>query len=109
MNRRAQLALDAIDDVLSSPVHFDESLEYELTTADFDWLEVAREAVEYSIPKFVACPKGWQGYGGTRYYCPTCKKAARQNELFCHNCGQSLKYPKIEYIKDAKETILVWE
>lgn len=39
-------AIEIIDDVLSSPIHYDESIEYQLTTDDIDWLEEAKRALE---------------------------------------------------------------
>ena len=38
-------AIEIIDDVLSSPIHYDESIEYQLTTDDIDWLEEAKRAL----------------------------------------------------------------
>lgn len=38
-------AIACIDEVLISTVNFDESLEYELSSYDIDWLEEAREAL----------------------------------------------------------------
>lgn len=34
--------VDAIDDVLNSAVLYDDSIDYQLTTDDTEWLEVAR-------------------------------------------------------------------
>lgn len=102
-------AVDCIDKVLDSDYHYDESLGYNLTSDDIDWLETARKALEHQIPAFVSCPKGWQGVRDTRYYCPYCKKAARRYEEFCHNCGQALRYPKEKYDKEKNKIILVWE
>lgn len=48
---KAQEAIERIDDVLSSVVHYDESIEYQLTTDDVDWLEAAKQALEQQIPK----------------------------------------------------------
>lgn len=47
----AKTAIERIDDVLSSAIHYDESIEYQLTTDDVDWLEKAKEALEKQIPK----------------------------------------------------------
>ncbi len=43
-------AIEIIDDVLSSPIHCDESIEYQLTTDDIDWLEEAKRALEKQKP-----------------------------------------------------------
>lgn len=41
----SQQAVKCIDDVLNSDYHYDESLGYQLTSDDFEWLEKAREAL----------------------------------------------------------------
>lgn len=94
-------AISCIEDVLNSDYHYDESLGYQLTSDDFEWLEKAKAALEMTTHKFVTCPKGFRGVRNTRFYCPTCKSLTRQRELFCHSCGQALKYPK-EVIEDGK-------
>lgn len=38
--------VDAIDDVLNSAVLYDESIDYQLTTDDTEWLEAARYSVQ---------------------------------------------------------------
>lgn len=58
--------------------------------------ELAKNALENKIPKFINCPKGWQGIRCTRFYCPTCGELTRKNERVCHTCGQKLKYPKLK-------------
>ena len=40
-----QEAINCIDDVLNSDYHYDESLGYQLTSDDFEWLEKAKEAL----------------------------------------------------------------
>ena len=42
----AREAIDCIDAVLSADVHYDESIDYLVTTDDVDWLEKAKEALE---------------------------------------------------------------
>lgn len=70
--------------------------------------DMAIEALEKQIEKFVDCPKGFQGMRYTRYYCPTCKALTRQREAFCHKCGQSVKYPKEVYDKENNRIVLDW-
>lgn len=41
MEYTPQKAIDSIDEVLNSTVYYDESLEYEISSYDFDWLEIA--------------------------------------------------------------------
>ena len=44
-------AIQNIDEVLFSECHYDETLEYQLTSFDFEWLEKAKQALEKQIPK----------------------------------------------------------
>ena len=48
---KKQEAINCINDVLNSEYHFDESLGYQLTSDDFEWLEEAKKALEKQIPK----------------------------------------------------------
>lgn len=41
----ANEAIERIDAVLSSDYHYDETIGYQLTSDDFDWLERARESL----------------------------------------------------------------
>lgn len=70
--------------------------------------KVIFDALEKQIPKFVKCPKGFQGVRDTRYYCPSCNSLTRQREDFCHKCGQAVKYPKEIYVKAENKIILDW-
>lgn len=63
-------AIKYIDDVLSSDYHYDETLGYQLTSDDIEWLEMAKKALEKQIPKKVDIPK-W-------------------NPDKCPNCGREL-------------------
>ena len=49
-------------------------------------------ALELATPKRVEV-KEWKGIRDTRYKCPTCGKFAKNNEAFCHKCGQRLIFP----------------
>ena len=51
-------------------------------------------------PKMVTCPKGWRGIRDTRFYCPSCKKAVKKGEEYCHKCGQALVFPVQRYDKE---------
>lgn len=51
----AKTAIAAIDDVLSSTVNYDESLEYQLTSYDIDWLEEAKKALQSQDDKKGFC------------------------------------------------------
>jgi hypothetical protein len=39
-------AIKCIDDVMASTYNYDETIEYQLTSDDFDWLDKAKEALE---------------------------------------------------------------
>lgn len=70
-------------------------------------IDVLQELVEKKTPKFIKCPKGWQGTRYTRYYCPSCNKTLELAEYpFCKRCGQALKYPKTR-VEDNKH-VLDW-
>ena len=101
-------AIVSINDVLSAELNYDETIDYQLTSDDTDWLETAKWALERATPKLVTCPKGFQGYRDTRYYCPNCNKPTKQHEDFCHKCGQAVKYPKEVYVKSENKIILDW-
>ena len=75
---------------------------------DIEVYEMAISALEKQIPKFVLCPKGFQGIRDTRYYCPACKSLTRQHEAICHKCGQAVKYPKEVYNKAENKIVLNW-
>lgn len=65
-------------------------------------------ALEKRIPVFVLCPKGWEGFRKTRYYCPSCKKMTRDHEKYCHTCGQAVKYPKLARSTTEHKLFLDW-
>lgn len=71
-----------------------------------DEMQVAFDALEKQILKFVECPKGYQGVRDTRYYCPNCGMLTRRYESHCHNCGQAVKYPKTKCIDN--KMVLDW-
>lgn len=56
---------------------------------------------------------GWKGYRDTRYKCPNCKKPVKNDDIYCHRCGQRLMFPHIsftEYIPgEIQETIVRWD
>lgn len=73
----AKTAIASIDDVLSAVVRYDESIEYQLTTYDCDWLEAAKGAIEKQIPvkpKLVFGEKtNTHRYGRLiSFHCPSC-------------------------------------
>lgn len=68
------------------------------------WLDCAVDAVkdlqsaqiERDMPKRVLW-SGWKGYRDTRYKCPNCKKPVRNDDVYCHRCGQKLMFPSISF------------
>ena len=59
-----------------------------------DEFQLAIQALEKQVAKFVIC-KDWKGTRNTRYTCPNCNKNVRNDETYCHKCGQRIKFPKI--------------
>lgn len=100
-----QEAINNIDDVLSSDVNYDESIDYQLTSDDIDWLEKSKEALEKQIPKKATEKTTNRGIDISGEYdidfdlcCPICGAVVgtfeeSENEYFvrhCDNCGQKL-------------------
>ena len=56
---------------------------------------------------------GWKGHRDTRYKCPNCKNPVRNDNVYCHRCGQRLMFPKVSqtpYVEGQKqETIVRWD
>lgn len=56
---------------------------------------------------------GWKGYRNTRYKCPNCKKPVKNDDVYCHRCGQRLIFPHIsftDYIPGEKQEVIVrWD
>ena len=71
-------------------------------------MNIVISALEKQIPKFVKCPKGFQGIRDTRFYCPACNALTRQREDFCHKCGQAVKYPKEVIDREQHKIYLNW-
>lgn len=86
-------AIKCIDDVLNSDYHYDESLGYQLTSDDFEWLEKSKEALEKQIPK-----KPYTDNENGEYekeYCPTCHSSLFPNDHHCR-CGQKIDWSDAE-------------
>ena len=61
------------------------------------------------IPKRVLWT-GWKGYRDTRYKCPNCEKPVRNDDTYCHRCGQRLMFPHIsftDYVPGQKQDVIV--
>ena len=56
---------------------------------------------------------GWKGYRDTRYKCPNCKKPVKNDDIYCHRCGQKLMFPHISFtdyvLGEKQETIVRWD
>lgn len=104
MEYTLQKAIANIDEVLNSTLNYDDTLDYQLTTDDCDWLEIAKSALEKQV--FLKPLKQKITVGNTiykRFHCPYCKSllAVRVDDetgfvdsgkhmTYCDNCGQAL-------------------
>ena len=64
------------------------------------------------IPKRVLWT-GWKGCRDTRYKCPNCEKPVRNDDTYCHRCGQRVMFPHISftaYVPGEKQDVIVrWD
>lgn len=87
-------AIKCIEDVLNFAYHYDESLDYQLTSDDFEWLEKAKETLEKQIPKK---PERDEEYPLSRV-CPRCRgylgnvQFVSNNYRYCQWCGQAIDW-----------------
>lgn len=81
-------AVKCIEDVLNSDYYYDESLGYQLTSDDFEWLEKAKEGLKKQIPK--------KPSETDKARCICCACVVKRDERFCKNCGQALKWRDTE-------------
>jgi len=74
--------------------------------------EVSSAQPPKEIPKRVLW-SGWKGYRDTRYKCPNCEKPVRNDDTYCHRCGQRLMFPHIsftDYVPGEKQDVIVrWD
>ena len=67
---------------------------------------------EKEIPRRVLW-SGWKGTRYTRYKCPNCNKTVKNDDVYCHRCGQKLMFPHIShtpYIEGQKQELIVrWD
>ena len=75
-------------------------------------IKVLSAQPEKETPKRVLW-SGWKGYRDTRYKCPNCKKPVKNDDVYCHRCGQKLMFPHISYtpyIEGKKQELIVrWD
>ena len=85
-------AIKCIEDVLNSDYHYDESLGYQLTSDDFEWLEKAKGALEKQISQ-----KPRTTIHGTTDYnvtckCRSCRCFVNTTDNYCRTCGQAIDW-----------------
>lgn len=90
-------AIDCIDAVLSADVHYDESIDYLVTSDDIEWLEMAKEALERAEKK-----KPYDiDIEGQTFDCPNCLSSLWSEDditeiSFCSICGQALDWGDVK-------------
>lgn len=87
-----QEAINNIDDILSSDVNLDKSIDYQLTSYDIDWLEKSKEALGKTIQKKPIIKESRCSFDYVFSYCPACKKCVGLGVHNCHICGQALDW-----------------
>lgn len=87
-------AIKCIDDVMDSTYNYDETIDYQLTSDDFDWLEKAKEALEKQIPKKPITTKD----GNKSCSCGLVVQTGyiRNCLYYCDNCGQAIDWRDVE-------------
>ena len=99
-------AIKCIDNVLSSEYHYDETLGYQLTSDDFEWLEMAKTALKKQMPKKPLKEiKESENYCSMK--CPSCNYMfwdtddwTRYEPKICPDCGQVIDW----FINDSPIT-----
>lgn len=104
-------AIKCIEDVLSSDYRYDESLGYQLTSDDFEWLEEAKEALEKQLPRkpqdkfsthaIIDNGEYIDNIDFMAFECPVCNGVLASGEIekedctnihYCENCGQAIDW-----------------
>ena len=92
-----QKAIECIDEVLCATVHYDETLEYELTTDDTEWLETAKEALNKQTAEKPQVEIVSFDYGTTIEKCPCCGNPyITKDNNYCSKCGQRIDWGDAE-------------
>lgn len=107
INRQA--ALDALNRIeISRNASWYEFYQKALTAVG----ELPPAQPQKEIPKRVVWT-GWKGYRDTRYKCPNCEKPVRNDDAYCHRCGQRLLFPNISFTDyvpgQGHELIVRWD
>lgn len=104
-----QTVLNAIDEI-SREVDDGDGFDYAKWREYF--CELPSAEPERDTPKRVLWT-GWKGHRYTRYNCPNCKKPVRNDDVYCHRCGQRLMFPKVShtpYVEGQKQEVIVrWD
>lgn len=77
-------AIEAIEIVLGSDYNYDETIGYQLTSDDFEWMEMAKVALQERIDR----KKGCEWCIG---FCPDVTGDPYADCRFCPMCGHKLK------------------
>lgn len=96
-------AIKCIEDVLNSNYHYDESVGYQLTSDDFEWLKKSKEALGKQIPKkpiktnYIVKVHGVHTLLDENEFtkCPSCTYKdveVKRGQKYCHICGQALDW-----------------
>lgn len=105
MEYTPQKAIADIDEVLNSTLNYDDTLDYQLTTDDCNWLEATRSVLEKQIPlEPDLISDGWSntGYLDLLYdtwicpYCQTEYELDYDKYEYCPNCGQRIDWSDIK-------------
>ena len=114
-----QAAIDAIVNTPSEVQNKNIPLVNQYDGATFRQIEILGiiEALPSALPKKEIAKRvlwtGWKGYRNTRYKCPNCKKPVKNDDIYCHRCGQKLMFPHIsftDYIPGEKQELIVrWD
>lgn len=100
-NKQVNQAIESIEEILNTTLNYDESIDYELTSCDFDWLETAKKALEKQIPKKPLVIKydedvklgavTWRA-GVPVYQCSHCNSFISRPNDFCSKCGNAIDW-----------------
>ena len=112
-----QDAIDAVEHITSSMsvcVNTDEchGMKRMQRQAVIELANLPSAQPDKEIPRRVLW-SGWKGTRYTRYKCPNCNKPVKNDDVYCHRCGQKLMFPHIShtpYIEGEKQELIVrWD
>ena len=106
-----------MNDLISRQTVKEQMLKYGFSAPDMTVTEFTEDLLppaepEKEIPRRVLW-SGWKGTRYTRYKCPNCNKPVKNDDVYCHRCGQKLMFPHISYtpyIEGQKQELIVrWD